>query len=197
VRLVPPNLLPNARSITVNGPVLAFAAGISLLCGFVFGSAPALASARQDVNGNLKEGSRSGTSGVTARRIRGLLVVSEIGLSVMLLIGAGLLLKSFRRLLAVDPGFRAGGVLAGAIVPSFPPDRITERQNLYREILDRISSLPGVTRAAFASNVPLQGHNEYNSFEIRGRARPPLLVDLPIADKRIVSPDYFAVMGIP
>ena len=141
----------------MHGPVLAFAAGISLLCGLVFGIAPALACARQDVNDNLKEGSRSGTSGVTRRRVRALLAVSEIGLSLMLLIGAGLLLKSFWRLLAVDPGFRAGGVLAGVIVPPFPPDRIVERQNLYRQILDRVSSLPGVTRAAFASALPLQG----------------------------------------
>lgn len=196
VRLVPPNLLPNAQSISVHGPVLAFAAGISLLCGFVFGIAPALASARQNVNENLKEGSRSGTSGVTRRRIRALLAVSEIGLSLMLLIGAGLLLKSFWRLLAVDPGFRAAGVLTGVIVPSFAADHIAERQNLYREILDRVSSLPGVTRAAFGSTLPLQGHNEYNSFEIGGRPRPRLLVDFPIADKRIVTSDYFGIMGI-
>jgi putative ABC transport system permease protein len=198
VRLVPANLLPNAQSISVHGPVLAFAAGISLLCGLVFGIAPALACARQDVNDNLKEGSRGGTSGVTRRRVRALLAVSEIGLSLMLLIGAGLLLKSFWRLLAVDPGFRAGGVLAGVIVPPFPPDRIAERQNLYHQILDRVSSLPGVTRAAFGSSLPLQGgHNDYNSFEIGGRPRPQRMVDLPIADKRVVTPDYFAVMSIP
>jgi putative ABC transport system permease protein len=197
VRLVPPNLLPNAQSISVHGPVLAFAATISLLCGFAFGIAPALASVRQGVNENLKEGSRTGTSGVTRRRIRALLAVSEIGLSLMLLIGAGLLLKSFWRLLEVDPGFRAGGVLTGVIVPSFPPDRMAEGQNLYREILDRVSSLPGVKRAAFGSALPLQGHTEYNSFEIGARPRPQRLVDYPIADKRVVTPDYFGVMGIP
>src|SRR5439155_23621711 len=136
-----------------------------------------------------------GSVGVTARRDAALLAGREVGSLPVLLVGAGLLLKRFWRLLAVDPGFRAGGVLAGVIVPPFPPDRIVERQNLYRQILDRVSSLPGVTRAAFGSALPLQGgDNYYNSFEIVVRPRPQRMLDLPIADKRIVTPDYFAVM---
>lgn len=196
--LIPKYVLPNAASISVNGIVLVFVLCVSVLCSIVFGVGPALAAARQDVNRNLKEGGRSATSGVVRQRIRWALAVGEIGLSLMLLIGAGLLLKSLWRLINADPGFRADGVLTAAIVPTAPFDSKAWRADvpIYRRIINRISALPGAEQAAFASALPLEGHNEYDSFEIEGRP-PQHLVDLPVADKTIVTPDYLTAMKIP
>jgi putative ABC transport system permease protein len=197
-RLIPKYVLPNAASISVNGPVLVFVLCLSVLCSIVFGVGPAWAAARQDVNRNLKEGGRRATSGVVRQRVRWALAVGEIGLSLMLLIGAGLLLKSLWRLVNADPGFRAEGVLTGAIVPTAPFDPKAWRADVpvYHQIIDRISALPGVEKAAFASMLPLEGHNEYDSFEIEGQPHQHL-VDLPVGDKTIVTPDYLATMKIP
>ncbi len=197
-RLIPEGVLPNAASISVDGVVLVFVLCVSVLCSLIFGVGPAWAAARQDANENLKEGGRSGTSGVVRQRIRWALAVGEIGLSLMLLIGAGLLLKSLWRLVNADPGFRADGLLTAAIVPTAPLDVRAFRADVpvYKRIIDRISALPGVERAAFASNLPLEGNNEYDSFEIEGQPRRSL-TDFPVGDKTIVTPQYLAVMKIP
>ena len=102
------------------------------------------------------------------------------------------------RLINTDPGFRAGGLLTAGIVPTAPIDPKAWKADvpLYGRIIDRISVLPGVQQVAFASNLPLEGHNEYDSFEIEGRPAKHL-IDLPLADKTIVTPQYFAAMRIP
>ena len=196
--LIPKYVLPNAEAISVNGVVLIFVLCISVLCSIVFGVGPAFAAACQDTNENLKEGGRSATSGVIRQRIRWVLVVGEIALSLTLLIGAGLLFKSLLRLINTDPGFRAGGVLTAGIVPTAPIDPKAWKADvaLYSRIIERISVLPAVQQVAFASNLPLEGHNEYDSFEIEGRPAKHL-IDLPLADKTIVTPQYFAAMKIP
>lgn len=196
--LIPEHVLPNAASISVNGVVLVFVLCISVLCSIVFGAGPALVAAHQDANQNLKEGGRSATSGVVRQRIRAALAIGEIGLSLMLLIGAGLLLKSLWRLINADPGFRADGILTAAIVPTAPFNTDAWRADapVYRLIIDRISTLPGVEQAALGSNLPLEGHSEYNGFEIEGR-RARHANDLSLADETVVTPQYFAVMKIP
>jgi putative ABC transport system permease protein len=196
--LIPRYVLPNAASIAVNGVVLIFVLCVSVLCSIAFGAGPALAAAHQDANRNLKEGGRSATAGVVRQRIRWALAVGEIGLSLMLLIGAGLLLKSLWHLVNADPGFQARGLLAGAIVPTaaFDPEAWKADVPMYQRIIDRITALPGVEQAAFASSLPLGGHNEYDAFEIEGQP-PKHLVDLPVADKTIVTPAYLATMKIP
>ena len=195
--LIPEHVLPNAASISVNGIVLVFVLCISVLCSIVFGAGPALVAAHQDANQNLKEGGRSATSGVVRQRIRAALAIGEIGLSLMLLIGAGLLLKSLWRLINADPGFRADGVLTAAIVPTaaFNMDAWRVDVPIYGRIIDRISVLPGVEQAAFASSLPLEGHAEYDGFEIEGQPARHAS-DLSMADKTIVTPQYFATMKI-
>lgn len=197
-QVIPAYVLPNAASISVNGVVLVFVLGVSVLSSIIFGAGPALVAARQDTNENLKEGGRSGTSGVVRQRIRWALAVGEIGLSLMLLIGAGLLLKSLLRLINADPGFRAEGVLKAAIVPTAPIDPAAWKKDvpLYGRIIDRVAALPGVEQAAFSSNLPLEGHDEYDSFELEGHP-PRHLIDLPLGDKTMVTPQYFGVMKIP
>jgi putative ABC transport system permease protein len=197
-RMIPQYVLPNAASVSVDGIVLIFVLGVSVFCSIVFGVGPALAAASQDANQNLKEGGRSATSGVVRQRIRWALAAGEIALSLTLLIGAGLLLKSLWHLIHADPGFRADGVLTAAIVPTAPfdPDAWRADVKLYGRIIDRLSVLPGVQQAAFASSLPLEGHNEYDSFEIEGQPHGHL-VDLPLGDKTIVTPQYLAAMKIP
>ncbi|HUA21715.1 MAG TPA: ABC transporter permease [Bryobacteraceae bacterium] len=197
-RLIPQGTQLGATPISVDGIVLAFVLGISVLCSILFGAGPALAASRQDANENLKEGGRSATSGVSGQRIRWALAAGEIALSLTLLIGAGLLLKSLVHLISADPGFRAEHVLTAGIVPTGPFDPQAWRRDvpMYTRMIERFSALPGVARAAFASMLPLEGHNEYDSFEIEGQPRMHL-ADLPIGDKTIVTPEYFDVMGIP
>jgi putative ABC transport system permease protein len=197
-RLVPADALPNAAAISVNGPVLGFVFGISLLCSALFGIGPAFAAAGQDTNENLKEGGRSGTPGVVRQRIRWALAAGEIALSLTLLIGAGLLMKSLLHLVNANPGFRADHLLTATIVPTpeFAPEAWKKDVKLYRLILERIQALPGVQNAAFGSNLPLEGHDEYDSFAIEGRPFRTM-VDLPIGDETIVTPEYLSAMKIP
>ncbi len=196
--LIPEHVLPNSALLSVNGAVLGFVLCVSVLCSLVFGAGPALAAARQNANENLKEGGRSATSGVARQRIRWVLAAGEIALSLMLLIGAGLLLKSLWHLVQADPGFRADGLLTAAIVPTAPFDPKAWKADVpvYGQIIERVTALPGVEQAAFASSLPLEGLNEYDGFEIEGRPQHHLL-DFPTGDKTIVTPQYFATMKIP
>jgi putative ABC transport system permease protein len=194
--LAPPDL-PRLDAIGLNGPVLAFSAGVALLSGLLFGLAPALQTLRMDVQGKLREEGRGGTAGRGRFRYRQLLVVSQTALAVVLLIAAGLLVQSFWRLSGVDPGFRAERVLAVSLsLPeaNYPDD--TDVVGFYRDVAPRLASLPGVTGLGMVRSAPLTGSLPPNDIEFEKRPRgeddPPLNADI-----QVVSAGYFDAMGIP
>jgi putative ABC transport system permease protein len=197
--LIPENI-PRADEIGVDASMLGFTLLISLLTGLVFGLAPALQASKTDVNESLKEGARGATTGLRRNRFRSLLVVAEVALALMLLIGAGLLIRSFLRLQQVNPGLDPRGVLAMEIsVPSIAPSNYTkpEQQSaFFHQVLERTRVLPGVSAAAVVSSLPLSGAVESSDFAVEGRPPAPQGQE-PQADYTLVSADYFHVMSIP
>jgi putative ABC transport system permease protein len=198
VALIPAGQLaqmPYLRGLSLDANVLGFASGLSLLTGVLFGLMPALASSRADLQESMKEGGR--TSGTRASgRLRDLLVVSEVALALVLLVGAGLLLKSLSVMLKVDPGFDTRGLLTARV--ALPPDRYAQdgqAARFYDELLRRVAALPGVRGAAVTSNLPLAGEGGTGSPQVVGRATPA--AELTEAHLRTVSANYFEVMGIP
>lgn len=187
--------LPRAGEIAVDGRVLWFAAGLLLLSGLVFGILPALQSSKSGfenlrASGALAEGSGRGS------RARGMIVAAQVALSLVLLVGAGLLLKSFARLQAVRPGFDADHVLAMRI--SLPPSAFPNTDalsNFYTELQGRLETLPGVTSAGAVSILPLSGPLGSVDFTVVGQ--PPSSPDhVPSADWRATGPGYLKTMAI-
>jgi putative ABC transport system permease protein len=194
--------LPRARDIGINGMVLAFTALVSVATGVVFGLLPALQASRADLQSALKEGGRGTSAGAARTRLRGSLVVAEIAIALMLVAGAGLLLRSFQRLVAVEPGFEPANVLALQVWLAVPNDApsgrfftVQQRQAFYTRILDALAQAPGVREAALVSRLPFRGRTNA-SFFIEGR---PVVPDEqpPRTEIRTVSSRYFAAMGIP
>jgi putative ABC transport system permease protein len=187
--------LPRLQEIRIDGAVLAFTAGISLLTGIFFGLAPALQTSSADFQESLKEGGRQSGAGSGRRRLRDLLVVSEVALSLVLLIGAGLLIRSFARVLGDERGFDASRVLA---VDLFLPSAYWEPEKqiaFFTQLLERVERLPGVESAAVVSHLPLGGNNTNSALKIEGRTWPE--DEAPFADDRLVSADYFRSLHIP
>ena len=176
--------------------VLAFTLLVSLATGILFGLAPAFSS-RHVTHDALKEGGRGGTAGAGSQRLRGALVVAEVALSLTLLVGAGLLIRSFLRLQEVDTGFRPEGVLTMRIsLPEEKYAKIEQAQAFYRELLDRIRRLPGVDAAGGATGLPLSGIGGSGTTTVDSQAVQPRDTT-PEADQRPVFPGYFEAMGIP
>jgi putative ABC transport system permease protein len=174
--------------ITINQNVLAFSIAVSLLSGTLFGLAPALYASRVNLNESLKEGERSSSG--THRRTRSILVVAEIALSLVLLVGAGLLVKSFVRLMQVDPGFDSSHLLSFNI--GLPPSSAPAQQDeFYRQAVAKLQAVPGVQSAAAVSRLPLAGGNSDRSFTLPGNDRSHQ------ADIRVSTPGYFRTMAIP
>jgi putative ABC transport system permease protein len=190
--------MPRAKEIAVDSSVLGFTLAVSLLTGVIFGLAPALQASRPDLNETLKDSGRSATGGAGHRRVRSLLVVSEITLSLVLLVGAGLLVRSFLNLQAVNPGFNPQNLLTGRIGLSGSKYE-TEASVIafYDQLLDRIKSLPAVRSAAIRTYIPIAANEGYanRSFSIEGRLTS--LADRPTAFYNCVSPDFFHTMEIP
>lgn len=190
-----PDIIPRAHEIGINQSVLAFTLGVSLITGIVFGLAPALQASKPDLNATLKEGGR--TSGTDSRLfgLRNILVISEVALSLILLIGAGLMIKSFVHLLGVDPGFNPEKVLTMKI--SLPGEKYTDKQqvtNFYDQLLQRVSSIPGIESAGLMSLLPFEQRGYNFSFMIEGRSTDQ---SEGAANLRWASPNYFNVMQIP
>ena len=200
VRTMNPGNIPRLDEIGINGAVLAFTFGISLATGVLFGLAPALRVVKLDPNASLKAGGRTGHSegGLYMRRhrLRALLVVSEIALSLILLVGAGLLLRSFVRLQRVPPGFTTDHVLTMQVVVSDSKYHDKKILNgFYRDVEARIAHLPGVVAEGVVSVLPLTGSVGWGGIQVEGYTPPPgqeLQVDL-----RTASTDYFRAMQIP
>jgi predicted permease len=176
--------------------VLGFTLLVSVATGILFGLAPAFSS-RHVTHDALKEGGRGGTAGVGSQRLRGALVVAEVALSLTLLVGAGLLIRSFLRLQEVDTGFRPEGVLTMRIsLPQEKYAKIEQTRAFYRELLDRIRQLPGVDLAGGATGLPLSGTGWSGTTTVDSQAVQPQDAS-PEADQRPVLPGYFEAMGIP
>ncbi|MGE0129992.1 MAG: ABC transporter permease [Blastocatellales bacterium] len=194
--LVPENLA-QARDIVVDGRVLGFTAVVSLLTGVVFGLAPALQVSRPNLTEALKEGGRGGAGGESRGRLRGALVIGEIALSLVLLTGAGLMIKSFYRLTSVDPGFQPDKALTMRMQLSGEKygDPV-KRREFYDRMLQQAQSLPGVQSAGVITQLPLTTQGLHFSFSLEGQ--PPMpAANLPQAAFRVISRDYFRAIGIP
>jgi len=194
VRSINPGDLPRLDTVSLDSAVLLFTLGVSLLTGLLFGLTPAVRSSRGDLTETLKEGGR-GTTGWTRNSLRSSLVIAEVALSLVLLVGAGLLLRSFWQVLQVQPGFETRNLLTASI--SLPGPRYSSTQAyvaFHQELTQRLRALPGVRAAGLASGVPLDRGGTAMDVYIEGRAPGP---EQPSAEWRRVSPGYFRAMGIP
>ena len=190
------NRLPRASEIGLDTNVLLFTLGVSVLTGVVFGLAPAFQTSRVNLHDTLKEGGRSGSAGVR-RGVRGALVVAEITFAVVLLVGAGLLIRSFVRLQQVSPGFEPRGVLSMLVsLPELKYADRAQRAAFDRQLLERVRALPGVKSAATTTTLPMSGWNQSGSFRIEGKTVAQGQ-DSPHGARSMVSEDYFQTMGIP
>lgn len=193
--IIPPHI-PQIKNIAIDPRVLGFTIFISLLTGLVFGLAPAIQSSSFSPNETLKEGGRGSVAG-PGNRIRGALIVAEVAISLVLLIGAGLLINSFLRLRNVDPGFRSDNLLTMRVsLPESKYDQPAQRAAFYTEINRRLESIPGVKSSAVTTNLPLYIQSSSTPISIEGRPDPPPNQE-PIINTRVISPKYFETMGIP
>jgi predicted permease len=200
VRAVNPGNIPRLDAIGLDGTVLAFTFGVSVVTGLVFGLAPALRAARVDLNSSLKTGGRNtqgdGGFGSSRLRLRSLLVVSEVALSLMLLIGAGLLVRSFVRLQNVSPGFNPEGVVSlrlGSSARQFPNRDAAVAY--YREFGEKLAAVPGVIARGAVSSLPFTSSVGWGSINIEGWTPEPGQ-ELQV-DQRSATEDYFRALGIP
>jgi putative ABC transport system permease protein len=187
--------VPRVEEITIDRTVLLFVLLVTLTTGIAFGLAPAWQATRSSLGETLKEGGRS-SSGSGGRWVRSALLVIEVALSIVLLVGASLLLRSFARLTNVDPGFRPDNVMAFRV--SLPDNSYAEDANkiaFYDRFLERLGALPGVSSAGMVQTLPMRG-GYVLTFEIQGRP-PAKPGQQPSANHRVVSPDYFKTLGIP
>ncbi len=189
--------LPRSEAIQIDSWVLLFTVAVSLLTGVLSGLAPAFASSSDRLAAEIHEGGRANTGGRATNRLREVLVAGEVALSMMLLIGAGLLLKSFERLRAVDPGFSAPRALTmGFSLPKAQYPTPAQRVSFYETLITRLRALPGVEGAGIVSTLPLNDHFSDSTFDIIGR--PPLPPGQYLdALFRGADPGYFQAMGIP
>jgi putative ABC transport system permease protein len=192
-----PSDFPLASSVTVNTPVLFFCVGISLLAGVVLGLVPALQTLRTEPSEDLKDGAWSDAGGRGRSRARHVLIVAEIALSLVLLVAAGLVIKSFARLRAVDPGFTVEHALAVRLSLPAAKYRTGEAvEVLYDRLAPHLAAIPGVESVVATSALPMSGLNARTDFVISGR--PPVLPsEIPAAQHRWVSPGFFHTMKIP
>ncbi len=196
VKLGPENL-PRLKDVTIDGRTLGFTLLISLGANCLFGLAPAWQACGGQRSAQLKEGSRAATASPRGARLRGLVVVSQISLSLVLLAGAGLLIKSFVRLLEVDPGFNPNHVVTMRInLPYLKYPEPRQAQAFFRQLLERVETFPGVEHASVVSHLPLDSVGWSGTFTVEGQVTDPAKGG-PEADRRPSSTDYFRAMGIP
>lgn len=192
MRLLPPNL-PHAASIGLNAPVLGFAFGVSVVTGLAFGVLPALRSARVQPALALAEGSRAATASRRQQLLRACLVIAETSIGLVLLVGAALLIRSFHRILAVDPGFDSHRVLTFRVAtpPAFTPD---QQIQFFDQLAARLNTLPGAHSATYGYPLPFSGGNVMTGFTIDGT--PTLKGNTPVSNFSVVAPNYFQTLGI-
>ncbi|MBA2503677.1 MAG: ABC transporter permease, partial [Pyrinomonadaceae bacterium] len=192
-----PSDIPRVKEIALDARVLGFTFLISILTGIFFGLIPALGVSKFNLNEVLKEGGRGSTEGAHRNRVRSLLVVTEIALSLVLLIGAGLLIKSFLHLRDTDPGFDPQPVLVTSLsVPRAKYPESEQQKRFFQQVLERVKEVPGVETVGGVDFLPLAGSTRQSTFSIAGRA-PRVPGQEPDAIYHAISPDYFRAMSIP
>jgi putative ABC transport system permease protein len=188
--------VPTGMEVELDWRVALFTLGLSMLAGILAGLAPALRAARASLDPDLREGRVGEAEGWRRNRVRALLVVSEVALSMVLLAGAGLMLRSFQRLNSVDPGFNPANLLTVNV--SLPPARYAsgeQQADFFQRLLEKVGPLPGVRSAAVVFTLPMGGSNRSNSFRVPDRATSP--AESPDANFRSISPEYLKAMEIP
>jgi putative ABC transport system permease protein len=188
------DVLPRLDEVSVDGTVLAFALATSVLAALVFGLLPALRASSVDLSGSLKDGGHGSGSGARRTRLRSALVVAELTVALVLLTGAGLLLKSFWRLEAVSPGFEPARLVTVRVIPPARYDDPARALALYRRLAETVAAVPGVESVALTNHVPLTGASIDTRLVVAGRAAG---ADSATALFRTVSPEYFRTMQIP
>ena len=197
VRSIGPQTIPRLSEVHLDVTVLLITLAIAIGAGLAFGIAPGLAGGKLDLTESLKEGGRGSTSGRRHNRLRNSLVIGEVALALVLLTGAGLLLKSFVRMQNVNPGFNPDHVLTAEI--SLPALNYPDKQsqiNFYNELERRVRDLPGVKNVGLTIILPMSGINSDSSFEIEGRPMDPAH-PMPDEEIRLVSADYFRTLEMP
>ena len=190
-----PEQLPRLQSVRLDGHVLLFTLGLTLFTGVLFGLAPAWQAGRANINGLLKDGGRAGVGG-RQLRLRDLLVTAEVALALMLLVGTGLLVRSFWRLQQTSPGFNPERVLTAMIsLPYTGYANQAERGVFLQKLLAETAILPGVESVGLTSDLPWTGYDENNSFNIEGKTFPPN--EGAGGRYHFVSQDYFRTVGVP
>jgi putative ABC transport system permease protein len=196
LKRVAPDGTPRMEEIAINSRVLLFGLGVSVLTGLLCGLAPALQAAKPDLNRTLRESGAGNKSGTGRGHVRSALVIAEMALALTLLVGAGLLLRSFVKLQNVDPGFTPANVLTARL--GLPPNAYPDRPrvaNFYRQLQERLKTLPGVESVAYSTSVPMTGIDTDTGFIIEGRPIPPP-DERPTSWFSVVSPEYFDTMKI-
>ena len=189
-------VLPELNGVAISGPVVAFTIVLALVTGVAFGLAPAMQASGAALIDALKAGARTTGPSRSHRRTRALLIASEVGLSVLLLICAGLLLRSFMRLQQVNPGFDSKNVLVAEVtLPDIKYPDIPPQQRFFRDLLRQTAGIPGVRAAAIVSTLPDSGDFDMVTMGIKGRTFRP--GESPNPDRYIVSPGYFQLLRIP
>jgi predicted permease len=192
-----PAYIPRVEMVAIDAHVVLFLLAITVLTAVAFGLAPAMRAAAANLSAALKEGGRGDSGGVRSNRLRSFLVASEFALAFMLLMGAGLMIRSFAALESVDPGFNPHNVLSTEVsVAGTEESRPHSRAIFYRELLRKVRSLPGVISAGGINHLPLAGDLWTRDFVIEGRAKP-LPGESPYAVYRMVTPGYFETMRLP
>ncbi|HMF60266.1 MAG TPA: ABC transporter permease [Vicinamibacterales bacterium] len=193
---LPPFMLPSDVGVTMDGRVLAFTLALSMITAVLFGLAPTLQVTKPDLAGAMKEGGRGSTSDAGRRRVRGALVVIEVALAFVLLIGSGLLLRSFFAMMNVETGFDSTNVITMRLPTTMDRFSSSEQLNVYlRQIVARIDALPGVRETALTSALPMRGWSDGMPFLVSGR---------PVVDRanrraagfKSISPPYFHTLGM-
>jgi putative ABC transport system permease protein len=189
--------IPRLAEARVDANLFLFALAISLATGILFGVAPAWQTSGANLNEALTEGGRGGTTGRSGRILRNSLAVVEVALAVLVLIGAGLLMRSFVSLRSVDPGFQPSGLLTARIPMAGGRNSTAERRAaFFQQVVDRVAALPGVQSAAGVNGLPLTGLGVGSFFALDGRPAPTP-EQRPMGILRSVTPGYFRTMGIP
>ncbi|MEN3334845.1 MAG: hypothetical protein V7641_4210 [Blastocatellia bacterium] len=189
--------LPRLEEISIDPRVLGFTLLVTLLTGIIFGLAPALQTTKVDLQDALKEGSRAASGGAGSRRLRSALVIAEIALTLVLLISAGLLMTSFKRLMQVDPGFDPHNVLTIRLrLPDFKYREAAQTTGFLKAVMNRVAGLPGVERLCVTQGLPTPGYIGDNGYWLEGQPEPKRPEDWPVAARQDVSETYHETLGI-
>lgn len=190
-----PGNIPRLDEVSLDFRVLGFTLAVSLLTGLIFGLIPALQVSNTELYRPLKEGGAQASAGRGSQRLRNLLVTTEVALALVLLIGAGLMIRSFQLLQQVDPGFNPSNVLTMRMtLPGGKYPEAHQRRAFLQEVLSRVQAFPQVTAAGLVTTLPMEGGEIREMILLEGRPLPP--GEAPAGGLDVVSPDYFKAMGI-